>query len=538
MMDTPLLISSIMEHADRNHGSRKIISVCADDPLLRYTYKDAFARTRQLANALAELGLAAGDRIATLAWNDHRHLELYYAVSCSGYVLHTINPRLYEEQLVYIINHAEDKVLFVDPMFVPLLEQIHDQVGELQKVVILTGQDHMPQSDKLELHCYEDLLLGQPDTFEWPDLDETDASAICYTSGTTGNPKGVVYNHRSTVIHSFAISMPDVAALSENDCVMPLVPMFHVNAWGIPYAAAMAGSKLVLPGPKMGDPESLHRLIETEQVTLSLGVPTVWLGLLAYLRETGKSLAALDRVIIGGAACPASVIKEMVHTHGVKVQHSWGMTEMSPVGTSNKLKAHMDSWDDELKDAQSLKQGRGVFGVEMKITDDNGDELPWDGTAFGSLKVRGPFICSSYFKVDHSDTHDTDGWFDTGDVATIDPDGYLQITDRTKDVIKSGGEWISSLELENHAMSHPDVAEAAVIGVAHEKWTERPLLLVVREPGKDPAKQELLDWYEGRVASWWIPDAVEYLDEIPHTATGKISKLELRRQFRDYQLEQ
>jgi fatty-acyl-CoA synthase len=538
MMDTPLLITSIMEHADRNHGSREIVSACADNPLLRYTYKDAFSRTRQLANALAEFDLAAGDRIATLAWNDHRHLELYYAVSCSGYVLHTINPRLYAEQLVYIINHAEDQLLFVDPMFVPLLEQIHGQVGGLKMVVILTDQDHMPQSDKLELHCYEDLLLGQPVTFEWPDLDETDASAICYTSGTTGNPKGVVYNHRSTVIHSFAISMPDVAALSENDCVMPLVPMFHVNAWGIPYAAAMAGSKLVLPGPKMGDPETLHRLIETEQVTLSLGVPTVWLGLLAYLRQTGKSLAALDRVIIGGAACPASVIKEMVHTHGVKVQHSWGMTEMSPVGTSNKLKAHMGSWDDEKKDIQSLKQGRGVFGVEMKITDDNNKELPWDGTAFGSLKVRGPFICSSYFKVDHSDTHDADGWFDTGDVATIDPDGYLQITDRTKDVIKSGGEWISSLELENHAMSHPDVAEAAVIGVAHEKWTERPLLLVVREPGKDPAKKDLLNWYEGRVASWWIPDAVEYVDEIPHTATGKISKLELRRQFRDYQLEQ
>ena len=536
IMDVPLLITSIMRYAERNHGDREIVSVTADQPLHRYTYADAFRRARRLANALTKMGMRTGDRVATLAWNDFRHFETYYTTSCAGGICHTINPRLFVEQIVYIINHAEDRWIFTDLVFVPLLEKIQEQLQSVEGFVVLTDEAHMPQSSLKNLQCYETLLANESDGFEWPDLDENAASALCYTSGTTGNPKGVLYSHRGTVLHSFSASLPDVFGLSARDTVLPVVPMFHANAWGAPYAAPMVGAKLVFPGPKMADGEVLHSLMEGESVTLSLGVPTVWLALLNYLAESGKTLNSLKRTVVGGAACPVSIMEEFQDKHDVYVHHAWGMTEMSPLGTFNSLKAGMEDLSrDELTKLQA-KQGRGVFGVEMKITDDDNNEQPWDGAKFGALKVRGPFICSDYFKLEgHSDAHDADGWFNTGDVATIDPEGFMQITDRTKDVIKSGGEWISSIDLENAAVGHPAVAEAAVIGVYHPKWTERPLLIVVKKEGEEVSKEELLEWYDGKVAKWWIPEDVAFVDELPHTATGKLQKVTLREQFKDYE---
>lgn len=536
MMDVPLLITSIMRFAEQNHGSREIVSVTADQPLHRYTYAEAFQRARRLANALNTLGMRTGDRVATLAWNDYRHFETYYTVSCAGGVCHTINPRLFVEQIVYIINHAEDRWIFTDLVFVPLLEKIQDQLEGVEGFVVLTDEAHMPESSLSNLYCYETLLASESDRFEWPNLDENAASALCYTSGTTGNPKGVLYSHRSTVLHSFCASLPDVFGLSARDTVLPVVPMFHANAWGAPYAAPMVGAKLVFPGPKMADGEVLHSLMEGESVTLSLGVPTVWLALLNYLAESGKTLKSLKRTVVGGAACPVSIMEEFREKHDVYVHHAWGMTEMSPLGTFNTPKAGMEDLSgDELTKLQA-KQGRGVFGVEMKITDDDNNEQPWDGAKFGALKVRGPFICSDYFRLEgQSDVHDADGWFNTGDVATIDPEGFMQITDRTKDVIKSGGEWISSIDLENAAVGHPAVAEAAVIGIYHPKWTERPLLIVVKKEGEEVSKEELLQWYDGKVAKWWIPEDVAFVEELPHTATGKLQKVTLREQFKDYE---
>lgn len=535
MMDIPLLITSIMKHAEKNHPAREVVSVTADQPLHRYTYAEAFQRARQLANALTKLGMRTGDRIGTLAWNDYRHLEVYYAVSCAGAICHTVNPRLFAEQIAYIVNHAGNRWLFTDVAFMPLLEKLQDHLKGVEGFVVLTDSAHMPKTSLSNVMCYEELLAAESDEFEWPDLGEYTASSLCYTSGTTGNPKGVLYSHRSTVLHSFAAISPDVFGLSQRDSVLAVVPMFHANAWGTAYAAPMVGAKLVFPGPKMGDGETLHALMESEEVTLSLGVPTVWLALLNYLSETGKTLTTLKRTVVGGAACPVSIMEEFQERHGVYVHHAWGMTEMSPLGTFNTLKAGMEKLPkEELLNVQS-KQGRGVFCVEMKITDEENNELPWDGTNFGALKVRGPFICSDYFKLEgKSDAHDADGWFSTGDVATIDPDGYMQITDRTKDVIKSGGEWISSIDLENTAVAHPAVAEAAVIGAYHPKWTERPLLIVVKQPGKDVSKEELLASFEGQVAKWWIPEDVAFVSELPHTATGKLNKVALREQFKDY----
>ena len=536
MMDTPLLISSLMDHAEKNFPEQEIVSVVADNPDYRYTFQDAFRRTRQLANALQSLGIELGDRVGTLAWNDHRHFELYYAISCSGAVCHTVNPRLFPEQLVYIINHAEDRVIFCDPMFVPLLENIQDQLEFIEHGIVLTSEEHMPSSSLSNLLCYETLIAGESSEYEWPKFDEKTASAMCYTSGTTGNPKGVLYNHRSTILHAYAAALPDVFGISASDCIMPIVPMFHVNAWGTIYAGPLCGSKIILPGSKMGDGETLQRLIESEQVTVSQGVPTVWLALLAYLEESGKQIPSLKRVITGGAACPAVIAQEMQEKHDVYVHVAWGMTEMSPLGTFNQFKPGMEDLEgDELLEAQ-LKAGRGVYGVEMKITDDNNNELPWDGVAFGSLKVRGPWVLSDYFKAEPGTTLEEDGWFETGDVATIDERGFMAITDRTKDVIKSGGEWISSIDLENTAINHPKVAEAAVIGVNHPKWTERPLLLVQAKEGEELSKDEILQWYEGKVAKWWIPDDVVFVDSLPHTATGKIQKFELRKTYKDHQL--
>ena len=537
MMDTPLLISSIARHAEKFHGDREIVSVTMDDPRHRYTIRDAVRRSRQLANALARMGLETGDRVATIAWNDYRHLEIYYGVSGSGYVCHTINPRLFPEQLVFIINHAEDRWICTDLVFVPLLEKLLPQIPNVEGFIVMTDEAHMPDTSLPNALCYESLLDAESAEFEWPLLDERTASALCYTSGTTGDPKGVLYDHRSTVLHAFASVAPDVINLSSSDVVLPVVPLFHVNAWGIPYSALMVGAKLVFPGPKMGDGEALHALLEEEKVTVALGVPTVWLALLQYCDQAGKTLESLDRTVIGGAAVPRAMIEKFEKVHDVRTIQGWGMTEMSPLGTANTPKAGQEGLSDEERLDLATKAGRGIFGCELRIVDDHGAELPWDGVAYGALQVRGPWICSDYFKLAGAGgSHKEDGWFDTGDVATIDAQGYMAITDRTKDVIKSGGEWISSIELENAAIGHPAVAEAAVIGVAHPKWTERPLLVVVAAKGQEIDKQALLAFFKGKVADWWIPNDVAVVDELPHTATGKIKKIELRRQFADYAL--
>jgi acyl-CoA synthetase (AMP-forming)/AMP-acid ligase II len=534
MVDMGLTITSIMKHAERVNGSQEIVSVTRDNPRHRCTYAEAFSRTRQLANSIAGWGLSAGDRIATLAWNDYRHLETYYASACSGYVCHTINPRLFPEQITYIINHAEDQYVFLDADFLPLVESVAEQCPGVKGWVVMISEADMPETSLSNVICYETLLAAGSTEFDWPELDEESACALCYTSGTTGNPKGVLYSHRSTMIHAYATMMPDAMGLSSRDAVLPIVPMFHVNAWGIPYSCPMAGAKLVFPGNKMGDGETLANLINEEGVTMSAGVPTVWLGLLAYLKSSQRSIESLKSVIVGGAACPLSVM-EGFDKYDVATLVGWGMTEMSPLGTVNTSPWSRQDYSAEEFAKIRLKAGRPIFGVEMKIVDDEGNELPWDGKAFGSLKVRGPWICSNYFKLDGSDAHEEEGWFETGDVATIDPQGFMAITDRTKDVIKSGGEWISSIDVENVATDHPKVAEAAVIGHFHSKWSERPLLIVVRgTDGADLTAEEMLAWFDGKIAKWWTPDAVEFVDELPHTATGKIQKVKLRETFKDF----
>ena len=535
MMDRQLTITSIMEHADRYHPDTEIVSVTNDTPRHRYTYAEAFRRTRRLANALIDYGIGAGERVATLAWNDYRHFELYYAIAGIGAVTHTVNPRLFPDQISYIVNHAEDRLVFVDPLILPVLEKIRDDLSGVEAYIVLTDEENMPDTDLRNAQSYEGFISRHADRIDWPELDEKTACCLCYTSGTTGNPKGVLYHHRSMVLHTLIGISPDGLNLSVRDVVMPVVPMFHVNAWGLAYGAPAVGTKLVFPGPKMGDGATLQALIEEEEVTYSAGVPTVWLHLLKYLAESGKEVSTLKRVIIGGSACPRSIMEELEDSYGVYVNHAWGMTEMSPLGTVNTLKPGMLELPREEQYAVRMKQGRPLYGVEMKIVDDDGNELPRDGQATGLLKVRGPFICSDYYREDTpSDVHDDDGWFSTGDVGSIDAEGYLQITDRSKDVIKSGGEWISSIDLENAAVGHPDIAEAAVIGVPHPRWGERPLLILVRKEGGDAGRQEILDWLKDRVAKWWVPDDVVYVDEIPHTATGKIQKTELRKRFKDY----
>jgi acyl-CoA synthetase (AMP-forming)/AMP-acid ligase II len=535
MMDMPLSIASIVEHAERVNGDAEIVSITAENPRHRYTYREAFARARKLGDRVSGWGLEQGDRIATLAWNDYRHFETYYGAACSGYVCHTINPRLFPEQLVYIINHAEDRYVFLDPDFVPLAEGLVDQCPTVQGWVVLTSAERMPKTTLPNVICYETLLEEGSETFQWPQLDENAACALCYTSGTTGNPKGVLYSQRSTMLHAYATMMPDALGISRKDVVLPIVPLFHVNAWGNPYSCPMAGAKLVFPGNKMGDGEAIAALINEEKVTLSAGVPTVWLGLLAYLKSSGQKIDTLKRIVVGGAACPLSIMEDF-DRYGVETRVGWGMTEMSPLGTINASSADRENYSEEEFAKMRLKAGRPIFGVEMKIVDDEGNDLPWDGEAFGSLLVRGPWVCSSYFKLEGSDAHTReDGWFETGDVATIDPEGYMAITDRTKDVIKSGGEWISSIEVENVATDHPMVAEAAVIGHYHPKWSERPLLIVVRgTDGQDLTAEEMLAWFDGKIAKWWTPEAVEFIDELPHTATGKVQKVKLRELYKDY----
>jgi len=539
MMDTPLQISSLIRHADRYHGDTEIVSRLVEGGLHRYTYAEAHRRSRQLANGLLALGLRTAERVGTLAWNGFRHFEIYYAVSGMGAVCHTINPRLFPEQIVYIINHAEDQYVFFDLTFAPLAEKIAEHCKQVKGWVAMTDRAHMPQSKLPNLLCYEDLVNGHSDQYEWPIFDEWTASSLCYTSGTTGNPKGVMYSHRSTVLHAYAACLPDAINLSARDVVLPVVPMFHVNAWGLPYSCALAGCKLVFPGAAL-DGAALYELFEQEGVTMSAGVPTVWLGLLNHVRTNHLKFSTFNRTIIGGSACPPQMIKAFEEEFEVRVLHAWGMTEMSPLGTVCTLKAKHLSLPKQQRYSIQNKQGRPLYGVDMKIVDDAGKELPRDGKAFGDLLVRGPWVTTRYFKGEGGEILRFDeagrGWFPTGDVATIDPDGFMQITDRSKDVIKSGGEWISSIDLENTAMGHPSVAEAAVVGVRHPKWDERPLLLVVRKPGAQVTREEMLSYFEGKVAKWWIPDDVVFLDQLPHTATGKLLKTKLREDFRDHKL--
>lgn len=540
MMNSQLMISSILKHAEKNFPEVEMVSVTVDSPRHRQTYKTFAGRCRQLANALSALGAEFGDRIGTLAWNDFRHMELYYGVSGSGMVCHTINPKLFPEQVAYIINHAEDKILFVDVLVMPLLEALKAHLSKVETVVVMTDRAHMPESTLPNVVCYEELLAEQSDEYEWPQFDENTASGMCYTSGTTGHPKGVVYSHRSTLLHALAGALPDVTTASNKETTLPVVPMFHVNAWGAPYAALMVGMKMVLPGPKMADGETLTDLMTREEVTFSSGVPTIWLALLDYLDANSKTIPSLERVSVGGAACPRIIVERFREQHNCTVVQGWGMTETSPLGTIFSLKKGMEDFSDEqMTDLQCL-QGCGVFGIEMCIVDENNEELPWDGKAFGALKVRGPWVAKGYYGLsdvqgDEECPVDEKGWFNTGDVATINPDGYLQITDRTKDVIKSGGEWISSIEIENAAVNHEDIAEAAVIGRYHPRWTERPLLICVLQEGKSLSSEEVLEFLRGKLHRMAVPDGVEFVEELPHTATGKLNKLGLRKTFADYE---
>lgn len=535
MMEAPLLISTLLEHAESVHPHSEIVSRRCEGDIHRYTMKDAAARARQVANLLTSLDIQQGDRIATLAWNGYRHFELYFGISGYGAVLHTINPRLFPEQLIYIINHAEDRWIFVDLTFVPLLEAIQEHI-QVEGFIVLCDEEKMPKTSLENAHCYETLLAQQSTGFEWPEFDERSAASMCYTSGTTGNPKGVLYSHRSTVLHGLASISKDTLGLSSTSCFLPVVPMFHVNAWGTPYAAAITGAKQVFPGAGM-DGASIWELIEAENVDLLLGVPTVWLMLLNHMDSIGKTLDSVQNVVIGGAAAPISMIKKFQETHNAFVIHAWGMTETSPIGTVNSHNEYMDSLPVEERYKLQTKQGRPVYGVKIKIVDDNNNDLPNDGKTYGRLLIKGPWIASGYYK--HDDNSDfIDGWFDTGDVATIDQNSYMQIVDRSKDVIKSGGEWISSIDLENIAVGHPELAECCVIGASHPKWDERPLLLAVRKPNSTVTEAEVKEFLEDKIAKWWMPDAVIFVDSLPHTATGKLLKKDLRVEYQDYLIKQ
>ena len=535
MMQQPLLISNLLVHAERHHGEQQVVSRRVEGDMHRQSYREMAERSRRMANALTARGVKFGDRVATLAWNGYRHMELYYAVSGSGAVLHTLNPRLHPDQVVWIADHAEDQILFFDLTFLPVVEAIAGRVNTIKAFVAMTDRAHMPASSKVaNLLCYEELVAAASPDFDWPSFDENTASSLCYTSGTTGNPKGALYSHRSTVLHTYAAALPDSLNCSARDVILPVVPMFHVNAWGLPYAACMVGAKLVFPGPHL-DGKSLHDLFESEGVTVSAGVPTVWQGLLTHVEANDLKFSTMRRTIIGGSACPPAMMRAFQEQYDVQVLHAWGMTEMSPLGTVCTLKPKHLGLGREEQMAVQAKQGRAVYGVDMKIVGDDGKELPRDGKQSGELLVRGPWIIANYFKGEGGKPL-VDGWFPTGDVALIDADGYMQITDRSKDVIKSGGEWIGSIDIENIAMAHPRVAMAACIGAFHPKWDERPLLLVVKKPGGEVTREEMLKFFEGKIAKWWTPDDVIFVDAIPLGATGKMQKNKLRELFKDHKL--
>jgi 3-(methylthio)propionyl---CoA ligase len=535
MQSQPLMISSLIDFAQRHHGDAEIVSRRVEGDMHRYTWRDVADRARQVANALDGMKLLFSDRVATLAWNGYRHLEMYFGVSGSGRVLHTINPRLHPDQIAWIANHAEDQVLVFDMTFLPLVQAVHARCPTIRQYVAMCDPDKLPKDSGIpNLLSYESWIGGQPTSYTWPSFDENSASSMCYTSGTTGNPKAALYSHRSTVLHAYAAALPDVMCLSARDSVLPVVPMFHVNAWGLPYSAAMVGAKLVFPGPAL-DGKSVYELIEAEKVNFAAGVPTVWQMLLGHMKPNKLRFSTLTRTVIGGSACPPAMIDAFREDYGVEVLHAWGMTEMSPLGTLCTLKNKHLTMPAEEQMKIRLKQGRAVYGVDMKIIGDDGGELPWDGTAPGDLYVKGPWIVGQYFKGEGGDPL-VDGWFPTGDVATIDADGYMQITDRSKDVIKSGGEWISSIDVENIAVAHPAVAMAACIGMKHPKWDERPIVAVVKKPGAEVTREELLKFYEGKTAKWQIPDDVVFVDAIPLGATGKMLKTRLREMLKDYKL--
>ena len=541
MQNQPLLISSLIEFAERHHSDGEIVSRRVEGDIHRYTYKDLALRSRQVANALDGLNIGFSDRVATLAWNGYRHMEIYFGVSGSGRVLHTLNPRLHPDQVVWIANHAEDQVLCFDASFLPIVQAVHARCTTIKHYVMLCDADKLPQDSGIpNLISYEAWIGKQNTTYTWPMFDENSASSMCYTSGTTGNPKAALYSHRSTVLHAYAAALPDVMNLSARDSVLPVVPMFHVNAWGIPYSAALTGCKLVFPGPAM-DGKSIYDLLESEKVTFAAGVPTVWQMLLGHMQANGLRFSTVNRTVIGGSACPPAMINAFNDDYGVDVLHAWGMTEMSPLGTLCTLKNKHLLLSKEEQMKIRLKQGRAIYGMDMKIVDEAGKELPHDGKAFGDLLVKGPWIVAEYFKQGEEPSPKSplvDGWFPTGDVATIDPDGYMQITDRSKDVIKSGGEWISSIDIENIAVAHPAVAMAACIGVYHPKWDERPIIAVVKKPGSDVSRESLIAFYEGKTAKWQIPDDVVFVDAIPLGATGKMLKTKLRETLKDYKLPQ
>ena len=535
MQHQPLLISSLLVHAERHHPEQEIVSRRVEGDIHRYTYKELAARSRRMARALQALGIQPSDRVATLAWNGYRHLELYFGVSGSGRVLHTINPRLHPDQIAWIAEHAEDRVLCFDATFLPLVQAVHARCPSIRQYVMLCDAKALPADTGIpNLVAYEDWIGRHPTDYDWPEFDENSASSMCYTSGTTGNPKAALYSHRSTLLHAYAAALPDVMSLSARDSVLPVVPMFHVNAWGIPYSAALTGCKLVFPGGAL-DGKSVYELIEAEKVTYAAGVPTVWQMLLGHMGPNKLRFSTLNRTVIGGSACPPAMITAFREQYGVEVLHAWGMTEMSPLGTLCTLKNKHQSLPEDEKMKIRLKQGRAIYGVDMRIVGDDGETLPWDGKTYGDLQVRGPWVVREYFKGEGGDPL-RDGWFPTGDVATIDADGYMQITDRSKDVIKSGGEWISSIDIENIAMAHPAVAMAACVGMPHPKWDERPLLVAVKKPGGEVSREELLAFYEGKTAKWQVPDDVVFVDAIPLGATGKMLKTRLREQLKDYKL--
>jgi fatty-acyl-CoA synthase len=520
MQDYPLLVHTIIDHAALNHGERELVTRGIEGSIRRTTLAHVRQRSLKVAKALEAEGVGLGDRIATMAWNTERHLEAWFGIMGNGAIYHTLNPRLFAEQLVYIVNHAEDRLMLVDLTFLPIVEALQDKFPTVEKYVVLTDSGNMPETSLANAVAYEDWIGAVDDDFEWRSFDENTAAGLCYTSGTTGHPKGVLYSHRSNVLHGLMVNQPDVFGLDSRQVIMAIVPMFHANAWALSFAAPAAGAKMVLPGAGM-DGESIYELLESERVTSTAAVPTVWLGLLQYLEKTGKKLPHLQKVVVGGAACPPMMIRKFELDYGVELIHAWGMTEMSPLGTTGKMKHATDHLDRESQLKLKEKQGRTTYLVEMKVVDDEGRELPRDGQSAGHLLVKGPCISK--------------GWFDTGDIANIDPLGFMQITDRDKDVIKSGGEWISSIEVENVAVGCPGVAEAAVIGLPHPKWTERPLLIIKREEGSNVDADVVLAYLDGKIAKWWMPNDVAFVEEIPHTATGKIQKMDLRKQFQDFQ---